>query len=201
MTTFNAYDNQIYAYGKGQTSLTLNAPNTGITTNSTVTLTGRIVDNSPGSKQTAQAANFPNGIPVVSDESMSRFMEYVYMQQPMPTNTTGVPIQFSVVDSNGNTRTIGSTISNPEGGFTFNWTPDITGPYTVTASFPGTQSYFSTSAQTTIYAGSHSTSSASNNQGTGQTSTADTYFIPAIVGIAIILIVILVLLAVLLRRR
>ena len=61
MTTLNAYDNQLYTYGKGPAAITLNAPNLGITTSSPVTFSGRIVDNSPGTKQTAQAANFLNG--------------------------------------------------------------------------------------------------------------------------------------------
>ena len=53
-------------------------------------------------------------------------MEAVYMQQPMPTNATGVPVTFSVVDSNGNYRQIGTTTSDASGTFAFTfWTPDI----------------------------------------------------------------------------
>ncbi len=41
-----------------------------------------MVDISAGTKQAEQAARFPNGVPVVADESMSAWMEYVYMQKP-----------------------------------------------------------------------------------------------------------------------
>jgi hypothetical protein len=70
-----------------------------------------------GSKQEAVAANFPNGLPYVSDASMTGFMEAVYEQQEMPHNITGVPVTISVTDSNGNYRTIGTTTSDASGFF------------------------------------------------------------------------------------
>ena len=94
MVTLNAYDNQIYAYGKGPTAITVTAPNIGVTTATPITITGTIIDISAGTKQEAPAANFPNGVPCVSDESQSEWMEYVYMQQPMPNNMTGVPVIY-----------------------------------------------------------------------------------------------------------
>jgi hypothetical protein len=182
--------------------MSLNAPSIGVTTSTPVTFSGTIIDNSPGTTQTAQAANFPNGVPVVSDASMARFMEYVYMQQPMPTNTTGVPVSFSVLDANGNLRNIGSTISDANGGFSFTWTPDITVAYTVYASFAGSESYYATSVQAYLNAASPSSSaSPGGTTGTSTSTTADLYFVPAMVGVIIILIIILALLAVLLRRR
>ena len=51
---------------------------------------GTVTDISAGTKQDQQAARFPNGVPAVSDESQSAWMEYVYMQKPRPTNVTGV---------------------------------------------------------------------------------------------------------------
>ena len=71
--------------------------------------------------------DFPNGVPAVSDASMSSWMEYVYMQKPKPTNATGVPVTLSVIDSNGNYRHIGTTTSDASGMFGFTWTPDISG--------------------------------------------------------------------------
>ena len=52
-----------------------------------------------------QKGDFPQGVPCVADSSMSDWMEYVYMQQPMPANVTGVPVVLSVLDSNNNYRT------------------------------------------------------------------------------------------------
>jgi hypothetical protein len=79
-------------------------------------------------------------------------MEYVYEQQPMPTNATGVPVTLSVLDSNGNYRTIGTTTSNVYGTYSLTWTPDIPGNYTVIATFAGSNSYYGSSADTYFYA-------------------------------------------------
>ena len=65
-----------------------------------------------GTKQKEQAARFPNGVPAVSDASMSDWMEYVYMQKPKPTNTTGVEVVFETQDPNGNNYEIGRTTSD-----------------------------------------------------------------------------------------
>jgi hypothetical protein len=91
---------------------------------------------------------------------MTQFMEAVYEQQPMPNNVTGVPVTLSVLDSNGNYRTIGSTTTNAQGVYGFTWKPDITGNYTVYATFPGTQSYYGSSASTYFYASSPAATSA-----------------------------------------
>ena len=71
MTTLNAYDDQIYAYGQGPSATTVSAPSVGVTTATPVTITGTVMDISAGSQQEAVAANFPNGLPCVSDASMS----------------------------------------------------------------------------------------------------------------------------------
>ena len=72
-------------------------------------------------------------------------MEYVYEQQPMPTNATGVPVTITVIDSNGNYRQIGTTTTDSSGMYSFPWTPDIRGKYTVIATFAGTGSYYGSS--------------------------------------------------------
>jgi len=153
MVWHNGYDNQIYAYGKGPSKLTVDAPSIGVTTNTPITIKGTIIDISAGSQQEALAANFPNGLPCISDESQSQFMEAVYQEQPMPTNLTGVPIAINVVDSNGNYRTIGTAVSNAYGTYSLTWTPDIPGDYTVIANFAGSESYYPTEGATAFYAG------------------------------------------------
>jgi len=141
----------------GPSKTTVTAPDVGVTTSTPVTITGTVTDISAGAQQQAVAANFPNGLPCVSDASMSQFMEAVYMQQPMPTNVTGVKVTLSVIDSNHNTRTIGTTITDASGFYSLNWTPNIPGNFTVTATFSGTQSYYGSSAQTAFYASAQST--------------------------------------------
>ena len=55
------------------------------------------------------------------------FANGIVWSKPIATNITGVPVTIGVLDSNGNSRTIGTTISNGDGTFDFNWTPDILG--------------------------------------------------------------------------
>ena len=61
MTTFNAYDGQVYAYAQGPSKTTVNVPLTGITTCTPITISGTVTDISAGASQPAVAANFPNG--------------------------------------------------------------------------------------------------------------------------------------------
>jgi len=148
----NMYDNQIYAVGQGPSQTTVNAPNPVTAVGTPIVIRGTVTDISAGTKQNQQAADFPSGVPVVSDASQSQWMEYVYMQKPFPTNATGVPVVLSVIDSNGNQRQIGTATSDTSGMFTLTWTPDIAGNYTVIANFAGTQSYYPSSAETSFYA-------------------------------------------------
>jgi hypothetical protein len=150
--SLNAYDNQIYAFGQGPTATTVSAPNIGVTTATPISISGTVMDVSAGTKQEAVEANFPNGVPAVSDASMSLFMASVYQQQVMPTNITGVPVTLSVVDSNGNNRVIGTTTTNAAGLYGYTWKPDIPGNYTLIATFAGSNGYYGSSGQTYFYA-------------------------------------------------
>jgi len=68
-----------------------------------ITITGTVNDISAGSRQDASQQTSP--MPkCISDASMTKFMEAVYMQQPMPSDVSGVPVILSVIDS---TATIG----------------------------------------------------------------------------------------------
>ena len=73
-------------------------------------------------------------------------MEFVYQQQVCPNNITGVPVTISVLDSNNNFRTVGTTTSDGSGTYSLTWTPDIAGNYTVIANFAGSNSYYPSSA-------------------------------------------------------
>jgi hypothetical protein len=199
MTAFSSYDNQIYAYSKGPSAMTLSAPSVGVTTATTITIRGTITDISAGAKQEAQAANFPNGVPCVSDASMKQWMEYVYMQQQCPTNATGVPVSIYVIDANSNYRQIGSATSDASGMFTLNWKPDIAGAYTVIAIFAGSESYYTSNAETSFYANEPATATTAPTP-TPQ-SAADLYFVPAIAGLFVLIIVVLVMLVLMMTRK
>ena len=199
MTTLNAYDNQLYTWGKGPTQMTVTAPSVGVSTATPIVISGTVMDISAGTTQEAQAARFPNGLPCVSEESQNAWMEYVYMQQPKPTDITGVPVTINVVDSNGNFRSIGTTVSNAYGAFSYTWTPDISGDYTVIASFEGTESYYSSEASTAFYAGEPAATPTS--QPVQAQSAADQYFIPAVGAIIAAIVVVGVVLLLAIRKR
>ncbi len=55
---------------------------------------------------------------------------------------------LSVVDSNGNYRTIGTTTADADGFYSYNWMPDIDGQYKVYATFEGSESYWPSHAVT-----------------------------------------------------
>ncbi len=139
---WNNYDAQIYALGKGPSQTTVTAPDVASPLGTPIVIRGTVTDISSGTQQAQAAARFPNGVPAVSDASQSEWMEYVYMQKARPANTTGVPVELSVFDSNGNYRVIGTTTSDSSGMFTYTWTPDIEGSYTVIANFKGSESYY-----------------------------------------------------------
>ncbi len=143
----NAYDNQLYAYGQGQTATTISVMNTVVPEGAPLVITGTVTDQSEGQTCLGIPAK---GTPAISDDSMSVWMEYLYMQQQKPTNATGVPVTINVLDSNGNYRQIGSTNTDINGMFSFVWNPDITGSFTVMANFEGTNAYYSSSAETSL---------------------------------------------------
>jgi len=150
LVTLNTYDSQIYSYGKGPSALTVEAPKASIELSKSLVISGMVTDVSAGTKQNEQAARFPNGVPAVSDASQSAWMEYVYMQKPRPTNAIGVPVTIDVIDSNGNYRNIGTATSDSSGAFSYQWTPDISGKYTVIATFADSESYWPSSAETSF---------------------------------------------------
>jgi len=192
MTTLNAYDNQVYAYAKGPSQTTVSAPQVGVTTATPITITGTVMDVSAGASQEAVAKSFPNGLPAVSDASMTRFMDAVYMQQPIPFNTTGVPVTISVIDANGNYRTIGTTTSDATGTYALNWTPDIPGAYTVIAQFAGSNGYYPSTAETHFYASEAATPPPTTPQASNLATTSDLLLYMAVAVIAIIIAIAIV---------
>jgi hypothetical protein len=201
MLSMNGYDNQIYAFAKGPSTMTVSAPSTGVTTAAPITITGTVMDISAGSKQHAVALNFPNGIPCVSEASQSRWMEYVYQQQPIPKNTVGVPVTISVLDSNNNYRTIGTTTSDLYGSFGLTWTPDIPGSFTVIASFAGSNSYFPSSASTYIHASNPPATSTPITTAQANLATTSDVAMYLVVGVIAIIIAIAIVGLLILRKH
>jgi hypothetical protein len=198
-TWFNGYDNQIYVVGKGPSQTTVEAPLTNVNTGSNVVIQGTVTDIAAGTKQTQVAGNFPNGVPVSSDDSMREWMGYVYQQQPEPTNFTGVPVQLAVLDSNGNHYAIGSATTDASGSYSLTWAPTISGSYTIYATFAGTNGYYSSYSETHLTA----TTTATAEPTATPISLASTQSYVLSLGIATIIVIIIIgaVLAMLLLRK
>ncbi len=69
-----------------------------------------------------------------------------YAQQTLPV----FQYQSMSLTANGNYRKIGTTTSDINGAFSMQWKPDITGKYTVIATFAGSESYFASHAETSF---------------------------------------------------
>jgi len=140
LVTANGYDNRIYSFGKGKTATTVTIQDDVIPKGDSILIKGTVMDQSPGAKDT----------PAISDEDMSEWMEYLYMQKPIPADAKGVEITLDAIDPNGNFISIGRVTSDMSGMFKKMWTPEIEGEYTIIATFEGSESYWSSYAETAI---------------------------------------------------
>jgi hypothetical protein len=199
IATMDTYDQQVYAIGKGPTAITAAAPDVSIDFGKTVVIKGTVTDTSPGTQDDVIKMRFPDGVPAVSDASQSEWMLYVYKQFSRPYNASGVPLTISVLDANGNYRTVGTTTSDASGAYRFSWKPDISGQYVVYVSFAGSSAYYASSAVDAFYVEEAPQATAAPTA-TPQ-SMADLYFLPMSVAIILAVIVIGAVLALLLVRK
>ena len=197
MVAFNGYDNAIYAFGKGLTATTVSAPDVAVPQGSALVIHGTVTDQSPGQTCVGIPAA---GTPAIADGDMSAWMAYLYEQQPKPTNTTGVSVTLSVLDSNGNYRNIGTTTSDSSGTYSLTWTPDISGNFTVTATFAGSQSYYPSSAETHFYASAIAATPMPTSAPASNFATT-TDFMIGIAAIIVVIVIIGAILAILMLRK
>jgi hypothetical protein len=145
----NEYDSLLYCFGKGPSDITVFAtPGVG----NTVTIQGTVSDVSGGTKQLIADNKF-SIIPAVSDADMTAWMEYLYMQKPMPSNAKGVSVTLYVSDQNGQVVSTLQATTDLSGHYAASWTPPSTGLYKITASFDGTKSYYASTGVSSISVG------------------------------------------------
>ena len=196
MVWLNGYDNQIYAYGKGLTDTTVVASPKISTLGSSVLVEGCVTDQSAGqTRQGIPAA----GTPAISDEDMSAWMEYLYQQQPKPTDAVGVDVTITVLDPNGNVYDVATATSNIDGFYSATFTPPVPGKYTVYAVFTGSDSYYSSSAVTAINV--EDTVAATPEPTAQPASAADLYFLPVSIGMLVAIVAVGLILILMLRKR
>lgn len=187
MVMFNTYDNRIYAIGKGPSATTVMASPKVMPRGSSVLVEGTVTDVSAGTKDTVLTERFPNGVPVVSDESMGDWMKYVYMQFSRPTDASGVPVKIEIVDPNGEYAWIGTETTDMDGNFAYSFIPQTEGKYMIITTFDGSASYYGSHAITYITVDPAASPSGSIIPGpTAQFPTTEVGLIGIILAIAIV---------------
>jgi hypothetical protein len=149
MVGLNGYDNRLYAIGKGPSATTVTIQNDVISLGNSIMIKGTVMDVSPGTKEAALQLRFANGLPAVSDESMTDWMQYVYMQFQRPEDVEGVKVFLKIQDPNGDWYSATVT-TDANGVFSHMWAPAIAGEYKVTAMFEGSNSYYPSQATTSF---------------------------------------------------
>jgi len=214
----NGYDGKVYCLGKGPSETTVSAT---VGSGNAITIQGTVTDKSPGAKQLITDSLF-NIVPAISDASQSAWMEYLYMQKPMPTNATGVSVTIFVSDENDNLVYTTTATSDISGHYVISWTPITQGTYKITAAFDGSESYYPSTGTTGMAVGEQATpqvtptvtptqiveptptvtptttaspSAAVNNPGDLSTETL------LIIGAAVIIVITVIVAAVVLRKR
>ena len=156
-------------------------------------LTGTVLDKSPAQP----------GTTAVSDDSMTTWMNYLMQNNASlvnsPPKPNGVPVTLTALDPNGNTESIGTVITDASGHYALSWTPPVVGLYAITASFKGTNSYWSSSEETSINVIESSATTTATAIPTQ--SITNQYFIPAVIGIVITIVLVGAVLAILLLRK
>jgi outer membrane protein assembly factor BamB len=146
----NTYDQQYYAFGKGPSEITVEAPLMASAWGQKIMLRGTVMDISPGTKDPTIQMRFPKGVPAVSDSSMSEWMNYVYQQHARPM-AAGVEVKLQVVvDPNGNWYDIGTTYTDSTGFYKISWEPPVPGEYLILASFAGSDAYYGSYVETAV---------------------------------------------------
>jgi hypothetical protein len=198
----NNLDNMIYAFGKGPSATTVGASNDVSTLGTPVMVKGTVTDQTTtGRRNTNDQVDFTlQGTPAISDASMQSWMEYKFEQQAKPTNATGVPVELTAIDPNGNYVTLGTATSDMNGNYALPYTPQVPGMYQIFANFKGTNSYGPSSATAYI-----DVSNAAVTPTVAPTpiavSVADQYFIPAIAGLFVLIIIVLIVVVLLMLRK
>jgi hypothetical protein len=204
IATMDTYDQRVYAIGKGPTETTVSAPGNGVPFGQSVMITGTVKDVSPGTYMDGMDLRFPSGVSAVSDGNQSEWMLYVYKHFEYAPHTlwVGVPVTLYVVDSNMNTREIGTATTSAENGaFAFAWTPDIPGTYYLYADFGGSKAYFGSHAETAFVVDEAPAAATPAPEAGTPGSLADMYILPGIIAIVVAVVVIGLVIILMLRKR
>ena len=121
------------------------------------------------------------------------------MQRPRPTDVKGVQVELTAFDPNGNIKEIATVTSDSMGQFRKLWVPEVSGEYTIQATFAGSESYWPSYSQTAIGV-SEALATPAPTEIPAQ-STADMYFAPAVLGIIAAIAIVGVVIILVLKKR
>jgi hypothetical protein len=106
---------------------------------------------------------------------------------------------LDALDPNNNYVHIGDATSDTTGKYSFLWTPEIEGKYTIVASFYSTEAYYGSTAETSVGVTVAPTTTAGQPQ---QQVTADnTPILYAVIGIGIAILIGIAVAIIVLRKR
>jgi hypothetical protein len=199
IATQDTYDQRIYGIGRGPSATDVSIQDDVITEGESVLVKGMVTDVSPGTKSDNLEMRFPDGVPAVADGSMSDWMLYVYKQFERPADAVGVEVIVSVLDPNNNCYEVGRTKSDAYGFYSVEFTPEVPGKYTVTASFEGSGAYYGSFAETAFSV--KEAPAATPAPTPTPAPMTDTYVLGLGIAILIAVIIGFVLILLLLRRR
>jgi hypothetical protein len=199
IATMDTFDQRVYAIGKGPSTMTVTAPDTAVAFDTPLIVRGTVMDVSPGAVTDDMKLRFPNGVPAMSDESMSEWMLHVYKQFSQPASATGVAVSIDAMDPNGNYVHLGDATSDASGMFSCAVIPEVPGYYTVYATFGGSASYYASYAETSFVVLEEPVATAAPTPSPVPMSEA--YFVTAVIGIIVAIIIVGAVLAILLLRK
>lgn len=200
LVKIDTYNVQLYAVGKGPSATKVEAsPSVSTYGAGSILVTGRVTDISPGTNDYRIAARFPDGVPAVSDDSMSQWMTYVYKNLPKPIDAIGVDVTIYVLDPNNNYYKVAETTSDATGFYKATFTPEVPGEYVVIAKFDGTNSYYGSSSQTAIVV----EDVADDKPGPTESppSTVEQYFWVAVAAIIAVIVICFIITILLLKKK
>jgi len=143
LTYGNEYDGRIYAFAKGPSATTVMASPKVIAKGTPVLIEGTVTDESPGAP----------GTPAIADEDQGPWVNYLYMNYPMPMSASGVPVLLQASFPDGSYQDIGHVTTDVMGHYELLWTPPSEGTYKILALFQGTESYYESSDETALGVG------------------------------------------------
>jgi hypothetical protein len=198
---WNGMDSSMYCVGKGSSATTVAASPDASVYGSSVMIKGTVTDQSPSGRHNVNGGiDFSlKGTPAIADEYMDAWMAYMFQQRPKPEDAVGVLVKLETLDPNGNFYEIGNATSDINGNYGFAFTPDVPGTYQIIATFAGSGAYGSSSA--TTYLKVDEAPQATPTAPPPEPSMADTYFMPATIGIIIAIIAVGLVIILMLRKR